>query len=377
VNAHDQHPEAAPKGSHPTAGAGPEVGKKPVVPDNLKATAASHQPHHTVDFYKQRVDQWVGNLFDTKVRAIDNFAPSLSRSQAPHSFLGSAVAFALTAAAGPFVDALDLAAVAAVILKNAIPLFAGKVGESITGGPVGPTPVDVASFATIYGQAIDKHRSIVSADLKAKIHNENAGEQITEGLHGDLVQGHLYLTTAQVTKLNAQTQNETLDAWTVAMQKVGDKKDHGHQGYSDPSTGQLHLDGPTLLLNGMFRKQGGEARMEGVGNAAAQKNGGRKLKDIKVQRTFNVRWDYPDGTGQFGLSISASGKMAEDELGNDDKAAAAMFYNPKKDLFPVTSDQVKPDAAIAERDYRKGLHKIWNMLNDQTPHELGFSMKGD
>jgi hypothetical protein len=375
VNAHDHHAAAAHPGTpHSPADANGAVGKQPRVPGDPVATAASQG--HTVNFYKGQVDQWVGNLFDTKVRAIDNFAPSLSRSEAPHSFLGSAVAFALVAAADPFVDALDLAAVAAVIIKNAIPIFADQVGASIGGGASGPEPVDVATFATIYGQAIDKHRSIVSANLNSQIHNEQDGKRITEGLHGDLVAGHLYLTTTQVYNLNNQTQNETLDAWTVAMQKVGDKKDHNQQGYSDPSTGQLHLDGLTLLLNGTFRHQGGVATMEKVGNAAAQKNGDRKLEDIKVQRTFNIRWDYPDGSGAFGLSISAGGVMREDEFGDDDKTAVAMFYD-RRELFPTPGADLQRNRAIVDSDYPKGLQKIWNLVKDKTPHELGFSVKGD
>jgi hypothetical protein len=376
VNAHEHHPEAAHPGTRSSADADPGVGKRPLVADDPTATAASHH-HHTAEFYKTRADQFVADMFNTKVRAIDNFAPSLTKSaKAPHSLLGDAVAFAIGAAAGPFVDALEVGAVAAVIIKEAIPHFAGAVGQSVSGKGADPNPVDVATFATLYGHAINEHRSIVSHNLKSKIDNEQEGKRITEALHGDLVAGHLYLTTTQVGSLNGQTQRETLDAWTVAMQKVGDKKDHGQQGYSDPSTGQLHLDGLLLHLNGKL-VPGGTARMEGVGNAAAQLNGNRKLKDIKVQRTMNVRWDYPDGTGGFGLSISASGVMKDDELGWDDKAAAAMFYDNKKDLFPVTSDDVNKDRAIAERNYRKGLHKIWNIVNDQTPHELGFSMKGD
>jgi hypothetical protein len=380
VKAHDHHPDAAHHAKQPSAEADGAVGKQPLVQDDDDdpvATAAGHHKHHTANFYKTRVDQFVGDLFNTKVRAIDNFSHSLAKSGSPpHNLLGDAVAFAIGAAAGPFVDSLALGVIAAAAVKEAIPHFAGAVGKSLGGGSSNANPVEVATFATLYGHAINEHRSIVSHQLKAKIHDAKSGKHVVHALGGEVISGHLYLTNGQAGSLNAQTQRETLDTWTVAMQKAGDKKDHNQQGYSDPSTGQLHLDGPTLLLNGTFRRQGGEARMEGVGNAAAQLNGDRKLKDIKVQRTFNVRWDYPDGQGQFGLNISASGKMADDEFGDDDKRAAAMFYDGK-DLFPVTSDQVKKDAATAQRDYRKGLHKIWNMLHDKTPHELGFSMKGD
>jgi hypothetical protein len=157
------------------------------------------------------------------------------------------------------------------------------------------------------------------------------------------------------------------------MQKAGDKKDNGKQGYSDPSTGQLHLDGITLLLSGNYRS-GGVARMEGVGDAAANLDGDRKLKDIKVQRTMNIRWDYPDGSGGFGLSISASGHMADDEFGHDDKTAAASFYL-EKSLFPGPDG--KTHEAAIKANYKNGLHKIWNLIKDKSPHELRFRVDGD
>ena len=377
MNAHDHHHAAAHKDAHASAGTEGAVGKQPRVPDDPVASAAGH--HHTPHFYKTRVDQFVGNLFDTKVRAIDNFAPSLARSpKAPHNFLGDAVAFAIGAAAGPFVDALALGEIAAAVIKQAIPLFASAVGKSVAGKPSDANPVDVATFATLYGQAIDKHRSIVSHKLKAQIHDEKDGKRITGALGGDLVSGHLFLTTAQATSLNAQTQRETLDAWTVAMQKVGDSKPHNEQGYSDPSTGQLHLDGLRLFANGTLDSRG-EARMEKVGNAGAQLNAKRRLEDIKVQRTMNVRWEYPSHSGGFGLSVSAGGHRKEDEFGHDDRTAVAMFYNLQS-LFPAPGDDAKKIQQkndIVDRDVSKGLDKIWNKIKGQTLQGLHFTVKGD
>lgn len=374
MKAHDHHPDAAHHTPRPSAETDGAVGKQPLVQDDDDpvATAAGHK--HNAHFYKARVDQFVGDLFNTKVRAIDNFSHSLVKSGSPpHNLLGDAVAFAIGAAAGPFVDSLALGVIAAAAVKEAIPHFAGAVGKSIGGGSSNANPVEVATFATLYGHAINEHRSIVSHQLKTKIHDAKSGKHVTQALGGEVVGGHLYLTNGQAGSLNGQTQRETLDAWTVAMQKAGDKKDHGQQGYSDPSTGQLHLDGLTLLLSGNYRS-GGVARMEGVGDAAANLNGDRKLKDIKAQRTINVRWDYPDGSGGFGMNISASGHMAEDELGHDDKTAAASFYL-EKSLFPGPGGGTHE--ATIKSNYQNGLNKIWSLIHDKTPHQLNFKIQGD
>lgn len=375
MNAHDHHPDAAHHDSHASAGADPGVGKRPLVQDDPVASASKT---HSVDAYKKRVGQFMADVFSVKHDAIISFGPALTRSNGnpSHSFLGDALKFVMVAAGGPFVDALEVGVAAGAIIRTAIPELAAAVGGSVgKSGPSGPDALATASFVTDYAHAVKEHHAVVTRRLENSIHSEQDGKRIVESLGGENIAGKLQLSSAQEGGVRGETQKETLDAWTLAMQKAGDKKDHGQQGYSDPSTGQLHLDGLLLHLNGKLESRG-EARMEGVGNAAAQLDGNRKLKDIPVQRTFNVRWDYPDGSGQFGLSISASGVMKDDEFDWEDKAAAAMFYDGK-DLFPVTSDDVQKDRAIAERDYRKGLHKIWNIVHDKTPHELGFSVKGD
>jgi hypothetical protein len=375
MSARDHHPAAANDGTHAASHDDGAVAKQAGGP---VAEAAGKGGKHDAEFYKHQVNHFVGDLFNTKVRAIDLFAPALVRSERPPtSILGSAMTFAITAAGGPFVDALALGAAAAVIVKQAIPTFASQVGKTMGSGS-DPNPVEVATFATLYGHAINTHRSLMAERLKAAIHDEASGKRVVESLNGHAVGKDLYLTQDQTARLTDQTQRETLDAWTVAMQKLGDKKDHGKQGYSDPSTGQLHLDSLLLHANGKLEAGGArEARMEKVGNPAAKLDGDRRLRTIPVQRTMNVRWEYPGGmSGAFGMSISASGVLREDELGHDDKTAAAMFFDGKS-LFPVVSDDVKKDNAIVERDWRKGLHKIWNILNDQTPHSLGFAMKGD
>lgn len=375
MNAHDHHPAAAHTDAHSAADAD-AVGKRPLVPQDPVASASKT---HSVDAYKKRVGQFMADVFSVKHDAIISFGPALTRSNGnpSHSFLGDALKFVMLAAGGPFVDALEVGVAAGAIIRTAIPELASAVGNSVgKTGPSGPDALATASFVTDYAHAVKEHHAVVARKLENAIHSEQDGKRIVGALGGENIAGQLQLSSSQEGGVRSETQRETLDAWTLAMQKAGDKKDHGQQGYSDPSTGQLHLDGLLLHLNGKL-VPGGQARMEGVGNAAAQLDGNRKLKDIPVQRTFNVRWDYPDGSGQFGLSISASGVMKDDEFDWEDKAAAAMFYDNKKDLFPVTSDDVNKDRAIAERNYRKGLHKIWNIVNDQTPHELGFSMKGD
>lgn len=374
MKAHDHHPDAAHHAKHPSAEADGAVGKQPLVQDDDDPVATAAGQKHNAHFYKTRVDQFVGDLFNTKVRAIDNFSTALAKSGSPpHNLLGDAVAFAIGAAAGPFVDSLALGVLAAAAVKEAIPRFAGAVGKTIGGGSSNASPVAVATFATLYGHAINEHRSIVSHQLKTKIHDAKSGKQVVHSLGGEVSGGHLYLTNGQAGSLNAQTQRETLDAWTVAMQKLGDSKPNNTQGYSDPSTGQLHLDGLTLFLNGHLDSRG-VARMEKVGDAAANLDGDRKLKDIKVQRTMNVRWDYPDGTGGFGMSISASGRLADDEFGHDDKTAAASFYL-EKSLFPGPDG--KTHEAAINANYKKGLHKVWNIIHDKTPHQLNFKIQGD
>jgi hypothetical protein len=376
VKAHDHHHDAAHHTHRPSAEADGAVGKQPLVQDDDDpvATAAGHHKHHTAHFYKTRVDQFVGDLFNTKVRAIDNFSSALVKSgKPPHNLLGDAVAFAIGAAAGPFVDSLALGVIAAAAVKEAIPRFAGAVGKSLAGATSGNNAVAVATFATAYGHAINEHRAVVSHQLKSKIHDAKDGKHVVHALGGEVRGGHLFLNGGQVSRLNDQTQRETLDAWTVAMQKLGDSKPNNTQGYSDPSTGQLHLDGLTLFLNGHLDSRG-VARMEKVGDAAANLNGDRKLKDIKAQRTMNVRWDYPDGSGGFGMSISASGHLADDEFGHDDQTAAASFYL-EKSLFPGPDG--KTHEATIKSDYKKGLHKIWNIIHDKTPHQLNFKIQGD
>lgn len=377
MKAHDHHHDAAHHAKHPAAEADAAVGKQPLVQDDDDdpvATAAGHHKHHTAHFYKTRVDQFVGDLFNTKVRAIDNFSNALVKSgKPPSNLLGSALTFAIGAAAGPFVDSLALGVIAAAALKEAIPRFAGAVGKSVAGATSGNNAVAVATFATTYGHAINEHRAIVSHQLKSKIHDAKDGKHVVDALGGKVVSGHLFLSGGQVSRLNDQTQRETLDAWTVAMQKLGDSKPNNTQGYSDPSTGQLHLDGLTLFLNGHIDSRG-VARMEKVGDAAANLDGDRKLKDIKAQRTMNVRWDYPDGSGGFGMSISASGRLADDEFGHDDKTAAASFYL-EKSLFPGPGG--KTHEAAINSNYTNGLHKIWNNIKNKTPHELNFKIEGD
>jgi hypothetical protein len=376
VKAHDHHSDAAHHAHRPSAEADAAVGKRPLVQDDDDddpvATAAGHK--HNAHFYKERVDQFVADLYNTKVRAIDNFSHALVKSgKPPPNLLGDALSFAIKAAAGPLVDALAIGGIAAAAIKEAIPLFAGRVGRSVAAGTSGDDAVAVASFATAYGHAINEHRATVSHQLKSKIHDAKDGKHVVHALGGHVVSGHLFLSPGQVGNLNDQTQRESLDAWTVAMQKAGDAKPNNTQGFSDPSTGQLHLDGLTLFLNGHLDSRG-VARMEKVGDAAANLNGERKLKDIKAQRTMNVRWDYPDGSGGFGMSISASGHLAEDEFHHDDQTAAASFYL-EKSLFPGPDG--KTHEATIKSNYPKGLHKIWNLINDKTPHELNFKIQGD
>lgn len=375
MNAHDHHPAAAHNDAHAPAGADAGAGKRPLVPDDPVASASKT---HSVDAYKKRVGQFMADVFSVKHDAIISFGNPLSRSNGnpPHSLLGDALKFVIAAAGGPFVDALEVGVAAGAIIRTAIPELASAVGSSVgQSGSSGADSLATASFVTDYAHAVKEHHAIVTRRLENAIHSEQGGKDIVQALGGEPIAGRLQLTSAQEGRVRSETQRETLDAWTLAMQKTGDKKDHNQQGYSDPSTGQLHLDGLLLHANGQLAS-GGQARMEGVGNDAAQLNANRKLKDIKVQRTMNVRWDYPGFSGGFGMSISASGHMADDEFGHDDKTAAAMFYDGKS-LFPVTSDDVKKDDAIVDRDYRKGLHKIWNIIHDKTPRELGFSIKGD
>lgn len=373
MSAREHHPAAAHEGAHPASHDDDAVGKQPGAAEAAVAGKGGHDVAH----YRHQAGHFVANMFDTKIRAIDNFAPSLVRSKKPTtSLLGSVLGFAIGAAGGPFVDSLAIGAGAAVVLKQAIPLFAGAVGKSLESS-TDPNPVEVATFATVYGQAIDTHRSIVADRLRAAIHTEADGKRIVGALGGHEVSGDLYLTSDQVTRLNDQTQRETLDAWTLAMQRLGDKQDHGKQGYSDASTGQLHLDSLLLHANGKLEAGGKrEARMEQVGGPAAKLDGNRRLRTIPVQRTMNVMWEYPGKSGAFGMSIFANGAMKEDELGWEDKTAAAMFFDGRS-LFPVVSEDQQKDAKLVERDWRKGLHKIWNIINDQTPSSLGFSMKGD
>lgn len=372
MKAHHHHPDAAHHARHSSAEADGAVGKQPLVQDDDDpvATAAGHK--HGPHFYKHRVDQFVTDLFETKVRAIDNFSPALAASEKPPSNLvGDALSFAIKAAAGPFVDALALGAIARAAIKEAIPTFAGKVGQGFARETSGNDKVSVADFATAYGHAIKEQRAIVSHQLKSQIHDAKDGKRVVHALGGHVVSGELFLNPEQVKHLNKQTQRETLDAWTVAMQKKGDSKPDP-QGYSDPSTGQLHLDGLTLHLDGTIQS-GGVARMEKVGDAAANLNGKRRLKDIKAQRTMNVRWEY-DGSGGFGMSISASGHLATDEFGYDDKTAVASFYQ-QKSLFPGPDG--KTYKATINAAYPLGLHRIWNHIKGKTPHELGFRIDGD
>lgn len=386
VNAHHQHPEAAPKGSRSSAGADPEVGKRPVVPDNLKATAAS--TGHDAHFYKHRVGQFMGDLFSVKNNAIISFNQSLSRSAVPvqNSFLGQAFQFVIGAFGGDFIDALKLGTVAAKIIKAALPKFAEAVGSSVSSSPGGPTSVDTSTFLTLYAHAIKTHHDIVTHDMKVAIHDPAEGKTITDALGGTVDDGGLHLTQTQAANVTAQTHLETLDAWTVAMQKRGDAdvnakgknpKDHKGQSYGGAGLGQFHLDSLKMWPTRLESDVGLVARMHGVGNDAAQLEGKRKLEDIPVQRTANVRWDRGGGwTGAFGMSVSASGHVASDGLDVFDRQAVASFYSGKNLLNPLPEDQKKDDA-LTKQDFPKGIQKIWDTIKGKTPEELGFEMKGD
>lgn len=379
MNAHDHHPAAAHQGSRSSADADAGVGKRPLVPDDPVASAAKA---HGVEGYKKQVRQFMADAFSVKHDSILTMQTPLARSKGnpPQSLLGEALKFAIGAAGGPFVDALEIGVVASAIVSQAIPAFANAVGSSVSkSGSPGPNSLATGSFCVDYAHAVKLHHDIVTQRVEDSIHNEQDGKDIVGALGGQHVAGKLRLTSGQEGSVRRETQRETLDAWTVAMQKAGDKKDHGKQGYSDPSTGQLHLDSLALRLDGkVVASRAHQARMEGVGNDAAQIDGDRLLENIPVQRTMNVTWETGGNiTGQFGMSISASGHMAEDELGHDDKAAVAGFYDGKSLVSPPTPEDFKNDEKIINRDYPKGLQKIWGQIKGKTPHQLGFSMKGD
>src|SRR5262249_28683535 len=125
---------------------------------------------------------------------------------------GDALTFAIAAAGGPFVDALEVGVIAGAIIRTAIPQFAAAVGGSVgKSGPSGPDELATASFVTDYAHAVKENHAIVTRKLENSIHSEQDGKRIVESLGGENIAGKLQLTSTQKNEIRAETQRETLD----------------------------------------------------------------------------------------------------------------------------------------------------------------------
>lgn len=383
VNAHDHHSEVEHKGSRSSAGADPQVGKLPVVPDHLKATTAS--TGHSAHFYKHRVGQFMDDLLSVKNNAIISFNQALTRSAPPvqNSFLSQALQFVIGSFGGDLVDVLKLGPAAAKIVKAALPKLSDAIGNGLNKSEGGPTAVDTSTFVTAYAHAVKIQLSIVSHDMKTAISDPATGKDMTEALGGQVAGDKLLLTQTQTTSVTQQSHIEALDAWTITMQKRGDAqtnaKDHKGQSYGSAGLGQLHLDSLKILPDGSVQSDPGhQARMKGVGNDAAQLDATRNLEDIPVQRTANVRWERAGGLqGAFGMSVSASGHAAEDGLDQLDRQAVAAFYDRTIVVNPQDHDQLVNQQPLVNQNFPKGVQKIWDAIKGKTPQDLHFKMKGD
>jgi hypothetical protein len=357
VNARDHQSSTAHKDSHTPGADHGSVGKQPLV-----EASAARAP--SVASYKKQVRQFMDDLFSVKATAISTFGTPLGKSKThpSPSFLGQALKIAIGAAGGPFVEALALGTAARTIVTAAIPLFADAVSNSVKkGGDLGNS-VAVASFLTEYVHAVKVSSEKISGPLERGVTDVAHGRSITAALNGEQVDDKYLLKSEQVSRVRAQTQLETLDAWTIALQQQGDAQ--GKQGYSDQSTGQLHLQSLAIFGNGKLEVQSPAiATMEQIGHDAVLLNGSRPLESIPVQRTMNVI--ARDGEDKhFGMSVSASGRILADEFHDDDKRVLLSFYNSRK------KDKTKPATVDA------ALHDIWDGIKTRSPRELGFAMKG-
>jgi hypothetical protein len=367
VNAHDHHSAPAHTGSHTATVAPGGVGKQPKV----EAQAAKAL---TKEDYKSQARQFMKDVFFIKNSAIGASQGPLGTSPVKPSpnFLGEALKFAIGIAGGPFMDAVGMVGVARAAVGAGIPLFANLVGNSFKNKQKTVKTIALEDFITDYQFAVHEHGDRVTKELTDSITSAHDGKTTVDSLNGVMNGGKLSVSSAQQPKIGAQTRLETLDAWTVALQKQADLQDKGKQGYSDSSTGQLHLHSLAIYANGKLEvATPALARMDGIGNKAAQYNAGRPLQSIPVQRTINVLVkDSQDD--HFGLSIAADGKIT----GKDGKVTKDEFQGkgPESD---VLKSFYKSRTRSKSVTHEEALAEVWNVIKTQSPSRLGFTMKGD
>ena len=335
------------------------------------AGATAEAAGASVQHYKNEAKRYANLIFRHKARAIDDMGETLAeKKSADSSLLGNALKFLIPLGAGQLMGTLEIAGIAADLFKSAMSGFANTVASSMakSGGSVDPK-----EFCANYTALLDERHGPAANHIAGGIHSKADGKDVVAGLKKQWDNKHAIYQGAQ---------REALDAWTQAMQKVGERANGKNQGYSDASTGQLHLDKLLLHIDKSQHVHADlgskhQARMEKVSNAGAKQNASRPLGQIHVQRTMFVTWEGYGVGGEFGMGVSPSGSIASDEIGDWDRwALASYFHNKKLDkkdgFWEKDSDQ-----GLIDSTWTQGRTKLWNHISNLTPSNLGFTMKGD
>lgn len=366
MNAHDHHSTPAHTDAHTSADPG-AVGKQ----GRVEAEAAKAP---TADHYKRQVRQFMADVFSIKHDTIlsSQVPLTLGPVKPPTSLIGEVLKFAIGAGGGPFMNAIGLAGLARDAVSAALPHFATVVGSAFKEKSKASKAIALEDFITDYAFTVRENQDSVTSAVEAKITDAKTGKDTVASLHGEDHGGKYSVSNANEPKIRTQTRLETLDAWTVVLQKAGDQQDKGRQGYSDASTGQLHLDSLAIYATGRFQAaRNRSAWMEKIGDKAAQYNADRPLASIPVQRTINVQV-VDSNEDHFGLSISASGnirdtkgKVTRDEFQETGPESSTLqsFYRSRHKNVKAVNNEV----ALAD---------VWDAIKGQTPRQLGFAMKG-
>jgi hypothetical protein len=327
-----------------------------------------------VKHYKNEAKRYVGLIFRQKARAIDDMGESLAEKKSANSgLLGNALKFLIPLGAGQLMTALAIEGLAADLFKSGMSAFAGAVANSMGGR--GAKPIDPKEFCANYTALLDDQQTPMGNHMAGGIHTKAEGESVVGGLQTQF---------NNLDRIYQGAQREALDAWTQAMQKVGEKANHkgpGGQGYSDSSTGQLHLDKLLLHIDSgsvhADPDSAKQARMEKVSNDGAKKNAARPLGTIAVERTMFVNWKGWGVGGEFGMGVSPSGKIASDEIGSWDRWAMASYDHGKKLDKDDGKWETDSDQKLIDKQWTQGRTKLWDAIKGSTPSGLGFRMNGD